>query len=37
MTYYRGELLVGFSLADALAYDEGLLLRREELAVRALF
>lgn len=33
---YRGELLPGFSLADASTYEEWLLLRREQLAARAL-
>ena len=33
---YRGELLAGFSLADAPTYEEWLLLRREQLAARAL-
>lgn len=33
---YRGELLAGFSLADAPTYEEWLLLRREQLATRAL-
>jgi WD40 repeat protein/DNA-binding SARP family transcriptional activator len=33
---YRGELLAGFSLADAPTFEEWLLLRREQLAARAL-
>ncbi len=33
---YHGELLAGFSLADAPTYEEWLLLRREQLAARAL-
>lgn len=32
---YQGELLAGFSLADAPAFEEWLLLRREQLAMRA--
>ncbi|MCL4862909.1 MAG: AAA family ATPase [Caldilineaceae bacterium] len=36
VTLYRGELLAGFSLADAPTYEEWLLLRREQLAARAL-
>jgi WD40 repeat protein/DNA-binding SARP family transcriptional activator len=34
---YQGELLAGFSLADAPTYEEWLLLRREQLSARALF
>ena len=36
VSLYRGELLAGFSLPDALAFDEWLLLRREMLHQRAL-
>jgi predicted ATPase/DNA-binding SARP family transcriptional activator len=36
ISYYRGELLAGFGLADAAAFEEWLLLRRESLHHQAL-
>ncbi|MEM7124822.1 MAG: BTAD domain-containing putative transcriptional regulator [Chloroflexota bacterium] len=36
VSFYQGELLAGFSLLDAPAFDEWLLFRREELVQRAL-
>jgi DNA-binding SARP family transcriptional activator/predicted ATPase/Tfp pilus assembly protein PilF len=36
VTLYRGDLLQGFNLPDAIAFDEWLLVRREQLRQKAL-